>query len=141
MCDNLGMTDPVFELARTPLHLGLGATAVVLAPQTGDMSWYEDYGRAHGADGNEGRLVSMHTFDEDWGEWEVHPNGHEVVLCLSGRLRLHQEFLDGGTAEATIGPGQAVINDPGVWHTADVVEGPAQALFITAGSGTDHRPR
>ena len=36
--------------------------------------------------------------------------------------------------------GEYVINAPGVWHTADV-EGSATALFITAGAGTEHRPR
>jgi hypothetical protein len=34
----------------------------------------------------------------------------------------------------------AVINPPGVWHTATVYE-PGQALFITAGRGTETRPR
>ena len=29
---------------------------------------------------------------------------------------------------------------PGVWHTADI-EGTATALFITAGLGTEHKPR
>ncbi|MEZ5166366.1 MAG: cupin domain-containing protein [Acidimicrobiales bacterium] len=135
------MSEPVISLAQTPVHLGLDATVVVLPPFTGDMSWYEAYGAAHDGDGKEGRLVSLHTFDESWDQWEVHPQGHELVLCLTGRLRLHQEHPDGSTAEVTIGPGEAVINEPGVWHTADVVEGPAQALFITAGLGTEGRPR
>ena len=124
-----------------PVHLGLGATAVPLPTFTGEMEWYMAYGEAHESDGNEGRLCSLHTFSDDWDMWEVHPNGHEVVLCLDGSLRLHQEHLDGTTTAAVIGPGEAVINQPGVWHTADVVEGPARALFITAGLGTDGRPR
>ena len=40
----------------------------------------------------------------------------------------------------TLGPGEAVINPRGVWHTADV-EDPATVLFITAGAGTENRPR
>ena len=36
--------------------------------------------------------------------------------------------------------GDYAINPPGTWHTADV-EGEATALFITAGWGTEHRPR
>ena len=36
--------------------------------------------------------------------------------------------------------GEYAIDDPGVWHTADV-EGRATALFITAGIGTQHRER
>jgi hypothetical protein len=37
-------------------------------------------------------------------------------------------------------PGQYAINEPGTWHTADVT-GETTALFITAGLGTQHRPR
>jgi hypothetical protein len=40
----------------------------------------------------------------------------------------------------TLGPGEAVINRPGVWHTADV-DGACTALFITAGAGTQTRAR
>lgn len=130
-----------FPLATEPVHLGLGATATVQPTFTGEMSWYEDYGRRHGDDGNEGRLVSLHTFDESWDTWEVHPSGHELVACVQGVLRLHQEAPDGSTATVDLRPGEAVINLPGVWHTADVVEGPAQAFFITAGMGTEVRPR
>ena len=123
------------------VHLGLGATTVALPRHTGDMSWYEEYARRHGGDGAEGRLVSLHTFDADWSEWEMHPVGSELVLCLAGRLRLHQEDPDGATTTVTIGPHEAIVNQPGVWHTADVVEGPATALFVTAGAGTRHRVR
>jgi quercetin dioxygenase-like cupin family protein len=37
-------------------------------------------------------------------------------------------------------PGEYAINPPGAWHTADV-DGRATALFVTAGMGTQHRPR
>jgi hypothetical protein len=36
------MSDPAFNLSTTPLHLGLGATAVVRPEFTGEMLWYED---------------------------------------------------------------------------------------------------
>jgi hypothetical protein len=36
--------------------------------------------------------------------------------------------------------GEYAINPPGTWHTADV-EGSASAVFITAGMGTQTRPR
>jgi quercetin dioxygenase-like cupin family protein len=70
----------------------------------------------------------------------MHPAGHEVVLCVSGSITLHQEAPDGTIATVAIGPGDYAINLPGVWHTADV-DGEATALFITAGMGTQHRPR
>jgi mannose-6-phosphate isomerase-like protein (cupin superfamily) len=127
------------NLLENPLHLGLGATAIAQPSFTG-MDWYAGYGERHNADGAEGRLVSMHRFSESWDSWEMHPLGDEVVLCLSGRMTLHQEHTDGSTASVTIGAGEYAINPPGCWHTADL-EGAATALFITAGLGTEHRPR
>jgi mannose-6-phosphate isomerase-like protein (cupin superfamily) len=130
----------VFDLRERPLHLGLGATAIPQPPFEGGMAWYEQYDERHGADGAEGRLVAVHTFDEPWTSWEMHPHGDEVVLCLSGRIALHQE-KDGEVHTVTLGPMQCAINAPGVWHTADVAGGAATALFITAGMETQHRPR
>ncbi len=132
---------PRGNLFKTPVHLGLGATATIEPEMTGDMQWYEAYGARHDAsDGAEGRLVSLYTFSEPWKSWEMHPNGDELVLCTAGEITLHQEWPDGRTGKVTIGPGEYVINEPGVWHTADVTA-PATALFITAGLGTQHRPR
>ena len=127
------------EIANHPIHLGLGATAVIAPPLTG-VDWFEAYGARHLDDGVEGRLVCVFRFDEPWPTWEVHPNGHEVVLCLAGTITLHQEHPDGRTASVTLTPGRYAINPPGVWHTADV-DGEAEALFITAGAGTELRPR
>jgi mannose-6-phosphate isomerase-like protein (cupin superfamily) len=127
------------NLLENPLHLGLSATAVPQPPFTG-MDWYEGYGERHDHDGAEGRLVSMHSFSESWNSWEMHPLGDEVVLCLSGQITLHQEFADGSAASVTISANEYAVNPPGCWHTANV-EIEATALFITAGLGTQHRPR
>lgn len=128
------------SLPTNPIHLGLGATAVVEPAMTGDLSWYEGYGERHGTDGKEGRLVSMHTFKSSWDMWEMHPVGHEVVVCTRGSMTLHQEAPDGVVTCTTLHEGDYAINDPGIWHTVDI-EGEATALFITAGEGTQHRPR
>ena len=56
-------------------------------------------------------------------------------------MTLVQELPGGKVQKVTIGPGEYIINEPGVWHTADMVEAPAVAVFITAGEGTQHRPR
>jgi quercetin dioxygenase-like cupin family protein len=128
------------DLSLFPVHLGLGATASPEPEFTGDMQWYDDYGQRHKSDGVEGRLVSMHTFREPWSSWERHPNGAELVVCVSGSLVLHQEQADGAVATTTLDPGKYAINPPGVWHTADV-SGEVTALFITAGVGTQVRPR
>ena len=128
------------DLARHPVHLGLGATAEVEPTFTGEMSWYEAYGERHAADGDEGRLVSAFTFDSSWDHWEMHPRGAEVVVCTSGRMSLHQEDADGSTRTLTLEAGQYAVNPPGTWHTADA-ETKTTGLFITAGAGTEHRPR
>ena len=108
-------------------------------PFTGTPDWYQSYGERNAADGREGRLVTMHTFNDPWDSWEVHPHGEELVLCIEGSMTLHQE-MDGGVRSVTIEKGEAAINPPGVWHTADA-KGSATALFITAGLGTENRPR
>lgn len=129
---------PPKNLSQNFVHLGLGATAVSQPPFDG-MEWYAGYGARHGSDGAEGRLVSFHTFSEPWDVWEMHPKGTEVVVCTAGEIVLIQE-VDGAEIEVTLGVGDYAINAPGVWHTADV-SAPATALFITAGEGTQHRPR
>lgn len=128
------------DINAHPIHLGRGATAEVEPEFTGDLGWYEGYGARHQEDGAEGRLVGMHRFTSDWDMWEVHPHGSEVVLCIAGSMTLHQEKSDGSRATVTLAAGQYAINEPGTWHTADV-EKEATALFITAGLGTEHRPR
>lgn len=127
------------SLSERFIHLGLGATAVAQPPFDG-MAWYEGYGQRHDGDGAEGRLVSMYTFTESWDSWEMHPVGTEVVLCTAGEMTLHQEHADGTADRVTIRAGEYAINPPGTWHTADVA-GEATAVFITAGLGTEHRPR
>ena len=131
-------TDAVFDLSRNPVHLGLGAK-VLREPAFTGMDWYAEYGARGASDGVEGRLVTIHTFSKPWDTWEMHPEGEELVVCIQGRMVLHQQ-VDGETRTVTLEPNQAVINPRGVWHTADVSE-PATALFITAGEGTENRPR
>lgn len=127
------------SIEKYPIHLGLGATAVPQPEFTGGMDWYVGYGERHDDDGVEGRLVAMHTFREPWTSWEMHPKGAEVVLCTAGSITLVQD-IDGEHRRVTLSAGEYAINPPGVWHTADV-DGEATALFITAGMGTEHRPR
>jgi mannose-6-phosphate isomerase-like protein (cupin superfamily) len=121
-----------------PVHLGKGGTAVPQPEFTG-IQWYAAYAERTAADGADGRLVSIYRFDANWHSWEMHPAGDELVVCVAGKITLHQD--DHGTmTSVTLEPGDYAINPPGVWHTADVA-GEATALFITAGQGTENRPR
>jgi mannose-6-phosphate isomerase-like protein (cupin superfamily) len=133
------MSDPVFSLTRFPVHLGGGARIVRLPAHDGTTEWYQRYGEQHGADGDDGRLVSMYTFDDSWSTWEMHPHGEELVVCVAGTITLHQE-IEGDTTTVTLAAGDAVVNPPGAWHTADV-DAPCTAVFITSGRGTEIRPR
>ena len=135
------MTHP--NIFDQPIHLGMGAVAAAQPPFTG-VEWYADYAERVAADGREGRLVSAYRFTEDWDSWEMHPAGDEVVICLTGRMTLHQEKADGGRDSVTLDAGDYAINPAGCWHTADIAgdgTGGATALFITAGLGTEHRAR
>jgi len=128
-----------FRLGETPVHLGLGATAVPQEAFTGDVAWYQRYAERNAGDGVEGRLVTIHTFTEPWDSWEVHPRGEELVLCTEGEITLFQE-VDGRVGSVVLTAGEYAINPAGAWHTADV-SGRATAVFITAGMGTENRPR
>lgn len=128
-----------FDVTRTFVHLGLGATARLLP----DFSWSEEYLDSYGADsepdGDEGRLVSVLAHAKDWEGWERHPAGEELVVVLSGRVRVIHDIA--GTESASVlGPLEAIVNPPGLWHTADVLE-EGMALYVTPGRGTEHRPR
>lgn len=127
-----------FDLDRTYVHLGLGATATPLPDFRWDADYLRSYAEAHAADGDDGRLVMIND-TSTWDSWERHPAGEEVVVLLSGRVTLTQD-LEGGPEAVDLRPGQAIINPPGVWHTCDVRE-PGRILFITPGRGTEHRTR
>lgn len=131
--------DPVPSLFERFVHLGLGAKTEA-QPAFDGVQWYEAYAARTASDCAEGRLVSLYRFDGNWDAWEMHPAGDELVVCVAGTMTLHQEFPGGAVEKVTLGPGDYAINPPGVWHTADVA-GEATALFVTAGMGTEHRPR
>ena len=130
------------SLESHPIHLGKGGTAVPQPEFPRDeraMQWYMDYGARHAADGVDGRLVSAFRFTESWPSWEMHPAGDEVVICVEGSMTLIQE-IDGREVRTKLEAGEYAINPRGVWHTADIpVE--TNGLFVTAGAGTQNRPR
>lgn len=135
------VTEPInaVDLAATPIHLGLGSRAM---PVEG-FEWEPDilgaYEAAVAADGVEGRLVMTFDMRGTGTHWERHPAGDEVVVCLSGRMRVVQD-LDGKTQSHELTAGHAVINARGVWHAIDV-HTPGRLLTITPGAGTEHSPR
>jgi mannose-6-phosphate isomerase-like protein (cupin superfamily) len=86
-----------------------------------------------------GRLVGVFRYDGDWKSWEMHPDGDEIVMLLSGAIDL---VLDekGGERIVELRDRAAAIVPRGVWHTANVPAA-GEALHVTRGDGTRHRAR
>ena len=124
------------DLASQPIHLA-GIAADVMSAFDGSPAWFEQYA---GDNPEPGFLVTSFSFSEPWDHWEMHPQGHEVVLCVAGTMTLHQELSSGEHRTVVLEQGQYAINEPGTWHIADV-DDVATGVFITAGEGTTHRPR
>jgi len=121
-------------LTSTYVQLHAGGTAEPV-PVTADF-WPMLAKRPHL---HEGRMLMQFEFNGDWPTWEVHPNGDELVVLLSGEMEL---VLDSPGREVVWlrHPGETCLVPRGVWHTANVPAG-ASALFLTPGKGTENRPR
>jgi mannose-6-phosphate isomerase-like protein (cupin superfamily) len=126
------------DISTVPVHLGRGGTA---SPVEG-FEWSAErlaaYDEATRADGADGRMVMMFHMVGAWATWERHPLGAEVVIACTGTHRFVQE-VDGVRHEVELSAGEAVINPPGVWHTADSGAG-GWIVAITPGLDTEHRP-
>ncbi|WP_028102038.1 cupin domain-containing protein [Pseudoduganella violaceinigra] len=126
-----------FQAVDTYLHLGPEGSAV---PLEVNASFWDDLTSGAFAHLGPGRLVSTYDFNEDWGGWERHPAGEEVVLLLTGALEFVLETEAGPRKVELKQPGQFLLVPRGTWHTANVAQH-ARVLFITPGEGTEHRPR
>lgn len=125
------------DLTSIAIHLGPGGTA---RPYE-DFSWerIDQYAAATAGDGPDGRLVVMYHSVGAWPTWEQHPVGEEVVIACTGTHHFRQE-IDGEERVVTLGPGEALVNPKGVWHTADSGPEGGWLVFITPGQGTENRP-
>jgi mannose-6-phosphate isomerase-like protein (cupin superfamily) len=80
-------------------------------------------------------LVSAYQFTESWPTWEIHPNGDEMVVLLSGSAEFKLKTGDSVASKLLASPGDFVIVPRNTWHTAAITES-ANLLFITPGEGT-----
>ncbi|MFJ8845278.1 cupin domain-containing protein [Streptomyces cyaneofuscatus] len=127
------------DLRTTPVHLGLGSRANAVEGFAWDPVVLQAYSAAVAADGAEGRMVAIFDGDGPGDHWERHPAGDELVVCLTGSVTVTRDE-DGVPDRVVLGPGEATVNPAGAWHAVDMA-GPASILTVTAGLGTDHRPR
>jgi mannose-6-phosphate isomerase-like protein (cupin superfamily) len=127
------MTDTTFTLSDTYVWLDGGDGAHRL--EVGDDFW-EAIDRRAGLD--DGRLVMVMRYEADWPSWEMHPAGDELVYLLEGGVDV---VVDDGNEERVVElrGRSACLVPAGAWHRA-IVHEPGDALHITRGSGTRHRP-
>ncbi len=124
-----------FHINSTYVRLRPDATAEAIA--VGPTFWEELSRGALGTFQNE-YLVTTHSFGHDWPMWEMHPNGDEFILLLSGAIDLVLEKQNGHKTLPLRQNGEWALVPKGIWHTGRV-NVPTTVLFITAGEGTLHR--
>lgn len=83
-------------------------------------------------------LITMHCYDTDWPNWEMHPNGDEIVCLISGEVRFLLETDDGIETVDLKNSGDYVVVPKGTWHTSNTSTR-STLLFLTPGEGTQHR--
>jgi len=137
------MADDTIDLTKNYLLLEPDGAAVLL-PGGGDF-WSQlmsgnaiDSGIRRLMSSQKGRLLAALSMGADWTNWEMHPEGYEVLFMLEGKATFVLDLSD-GLREVALNTGHLLVIPQGVWHTARVNE-PARLLAITAGSGTQHRP-
>ena len=83
-------------------------------------------------------LISSFSFDSDWPTWEMHPQGDEFVMLISGDADMILALPGGDSSVRLTEPGSFVIVPRGTWHTAKI-RAATQMLFVTPGQGTENR--
>jgi len=138
------MTDETLDLSQNYLLLDSDGSAVRL-PGGGEF-WRQvmsgqatDAGIRRLLGSATGRLLCSLSMGADWTNWEMHPAGDELLLMLEGRAVFVFDLAD-GFKEIELTTGRLLVVPKGVWHTARVSE-PSRLVAITAGAGTQHRPK
>jgi mannose-6-phosphate isomerase-like protein (cupin superfamily) len=127
------LNQPVFDLRQTFVELRDGADAVPV--KGGDEFWTR---KREPSDPNHNQLVCVTRQAKDWKTWEMHPAGDEILYLLSGAVSVVLEE-SGGERRIEMGRQTACLVPSGIWHRICVHE-PGEMMFITCGSGTQHRP-
>ena len=79
-----------------------------------------------------GYVESTHGFPHNG---ERHPDGDEVLILLSGCLRIS---ADSQEDDVIINPGSACIVPKGEWHKVHVLE-PSKFIYASPGPNGEHR--
>lgn len=85
-----------------------------------------------------GWLFASYRMEDDTRNWEMHPEGDEVLFLLSGSIDVVFETPE-GERTVELRAGQACVVPKGVWHK-QLVRSPGDELAFTYGRGTSHKP-
>lgn len=118
----------IFAVLKPDLSVDLAKLSATLYQ---DLDANYDQFRGH-------TLVAIHEFDKDWGMWERHPAGDELVVLLSGAAKLTIRAAERDQVTTLSEPGSFVVVPRNSWHTAQINQ-PTRMLFITPGEGTDNQ--
>jgi uncharacterized cupin superfamily protein len=127
-----------YNLVTTPLHLG-DTSVLPIDDFKFDGPSFMAYTEKHCSQGSPNRLMFIEESPVNWGAWECHQEGDEVVVVLEGEGVFFQE-RDNAVIEIPFKAGDVVLNPKGIWHTADVTV-PMKAMYLTPCPGTEHRVR
>lgn len=120
------LRDHVVQLARDGTMRPQAKTAALL--------WGDDPGLA------DGPLLTLHhvsgPLDVHYPAWEMHPEGDELLILLSGALAVELR-LGGEVRTVALVPQLALFVPAGIWHRL-VVDEPSVLIAITPRHGTAH---
>jgi mannose-6-phosphate isomerase-like protein (cupin superfamily) len=83
-------------------------------------------------------LVASYEFESDWGVWEIHPAGDEIVILLSGAATLRMKIDSTEKVVELRESGSFAVVPRNTWHTAKIREA-TRMMFVTPGEGTENR--
>lgn len=96
--------------------------------------------RSFDHDGEGWQLMTFHVetdADAHADHWELHPEAEELVVCLTGGIRVYLRAQQPGDAEEqfTVPPGTATIVPRGRWHRIEL-DAPSDIMSVTMGRGS-----
>ena len=127
-------TERGFDLRKTYMELADGGAARPI--EADERFWPELMSGERRIDG---RLMIASQVSEDAPHWEMHPQGEEMVILISGAVDVVLEAPEGERVVALRPAARCCLVPRGLWHRF-VVREPGELLFITHGEGTQHRP-
>lgn len=146
--DHTETVDPI-NLTEKFLFVGGGGGTSSFVVEDGPGIWRELMGgemsdTAKRMVTEDGFLMTQGTVGVDSGsQWEIHPEGDEILTLLEGAVDVYFEQEDGSIRICPLRtPGTVCRVPPNTWHTSKLPPGETKEgklNFFTFGRGTRHK--